>query len=492
MLLQSIVDHISTDLVKRVKQPQTAFLLEKDKGKRRSSRHDQAQTRQAEAKRIGERRRASYLCTSSMCAFSVDSSTGVLSRKGGAECGAPGCGFLSFSGMGITAIGDGAFAGMVHLTVLDLSSNSLTSISHGDLKDLTSLKTLNIRSNKLAELYNGTFQGLSLLESLSLEYNSLTSIEAGAFQGLSSLPSLSLRSNSLSAIRSGTFEGLSQLRELDLSDNALGDLTAVGAFSGMPELRTLNMQGQRANQWHIANGTFSGIFSNLTWLDLSRNLDHEWWQYTGGYWGSALNMRSTIELGAFDTLTGLEHLDLSYAKLGDGDGGLPAGLFLQCRSLRSLYLHNNLMSTIADYAFAGLGSLALLHLHGNGLRTITDYTFAGLEDSLSTLYLQHNQIRSISNKAFCGFRGLSDLRLYQNSLSVLPVNVFMFTNMTTYIGIDLGSNPLICKPGSSSNIQLYGLGGSDLPSCPSEVSFDYFGTPRYVVKLQCKYYIMYQ
>ena len=368
--------------------------------------------------------------------------------------------------MGITAIADGAFAGMVNLTFLDLNSNSLNSISHGDLKDLISLKTLNLRSNKLAQLYNGTFQGLSLLESLSLAYNSLSFIEAGAFQGLSSVQSLSLESNSLSAIRSGTFKGLSQLRVLDVSSNILGDLTAVGAFSDMPELRTLNMGGQRSSRWHFGNGTFSGNFSKLTSLTLSILGAWKIIEYSGG--GTS---RSIVELGAFDALTGLETLDLHEGQLDV----LPAGLFLQCRSLKTLNLYYNLLSTIADYTFAGLRSLEYLSLSKNrGLRTITEHTFAGLEDSLSSLRLFDNRITSISSKAFNGFKRLSWIELNYNLLSVFPLNVFMFANEPAYLSsglrVDLEGNPLVCKPGTSSKILLTGA-GSALPSCPSEVSF---------------------
>ena len=403
------------------------------------------------------------LCDSSKCSFAVGvgpggcsdgSSPGVLSRTGGSQCESPSCGYLSLSGMGISTIAKGTFAGMVHLTVLDLGSNSISSISHADLKDLAGLKTLILKGNALTLLQNGTFEGLSSLEMLSLESNSLSSLEPGTFQGLSSLKELSLKSNSLSSLEPGTFQGLSQLRTLDLRRNLLRSLRSVGPFSGMPELRTLSMAYQRQGptSWHIGSGTFSGNLSQLTYLDLSGECCYS----------LSSSYSSVIEPGALDGLTGLQELSLQ--SIGLTDAGLPAGLFLQCKSLTRLNMYYNRLSSI------------------------TNKTFAGLENSLLYLTLSSNQITKISGKAFYGFQQLYELRLDSNMISFLSAEVF--TNMkiaslgqscqcqgNLYQYVSLYGNPLVCKPDSPSNGYLSLDSGSSLPRCPSEVRSS-CGQPR--------------
>ena len=370
-----------------------------------------------------------------MCSFTVDSSTGVLSRTGGTECGSPGCGFLSLSGKGITSIAEGAFAGMVHLQVLDLSINSISNISHHDLMDLVSLKTLNLRENRITQLYNGTFWGLSSVENISLDHNWLSSIEPGAFQGLSSVQSLSLVDNQLSFISTGTLEGLSSLRDLDLSNNNLGNMTAPGTFSGMPELRRLTIRWQHSSSFHFGKDTFAGNFSQLA--DLSISIC--WW--------CGITPTSTIELGAFDGLTGLQSLLLYDSGLESAS--LPAGLFLHSRSL------------------------VTLSLSGNSVSCITEDTFAGLEDNLESLSLHKNRITEISGKAFYRFKRIRYLILSSNLISVLPVDIFssrLFNSTDFYVS--LVNNPLLCQPDSpGKGFISTSLSTLSLPRCPPDVSF---------------------
>jgi insulin-like growth factor-binding protein complex acid labile subunit len=302
------------------------------------------------------------------------------------------------------------------------------------LTGLQILKTLNLRANSIEQLFNGTFQGLSSVEMISLDANWLSSIEPGAFQGLSSVQSLSLVQNRLSVIRTGTFEGLSSLRNLDLSDNNLGNMTAPGAFSGMPELRTLKIDYQRSSSWHFGKDTFAGNLSQLAYLS------------SYGQWGTQ-NERNTIELGAFDGLTGLESLNLDSAYVEDAS--LQGGLFLHCRSLR------------------------VLSMGGNRLSYIKEDTFAGLEDSLEYLNLNSNSITSISRKAFYRFKKLGQIFLNSNQLSILPVDIL--TNRlfnATQLEVYLYGNPLLCQPASSSVGRFYrDVSSSTLLMCPSEVSF---------------------
>lgn len=90
--------------------------------------------------------------------------------------------------------------------------------------------------------------------------------------------------------------------------------------------------------------------------------------------------------------------------------------------LENLYLHQNEITDIADYAFYGLEKLFHLKLNDNQLREIRSDAFTGLP-ALAFLDLSGNRIETIANDALT-LPALQLLKLQNNKLRVLSDNIF--------------------------------------------------------------------
>jgi hypothetical protein len=361
-------------------------------------------------------------CLPSMCSFEVNA-TGVLRRTGGSLCGDPQCATLSFSGMDITSISEGTFQDMVHLKVLDLSNNLLVSIKHDDLKDLTALQTLVLMGNSISTIEEGTFEGLSSLEILGLDGNPIASIAAGSFAGLSGLKVMNLAGSA--------------------ADQRLR-IIADGAFSGTPQLQTLDLSGHSLAV--IQNGTFGGDLRNLVTLDLGdRRNPQVYDSVTGRYEYVYGDLQ--IEPDAFAHMSALKYLNLERNQISDEF--LAPGLFRHCGNLEALVLRNNELTKIA-------GSY-----------------FVGLKDSLQHLDLGHNKIVVFFGSAIYGFSRLDSLHLFANDLTMLPFDMFSNLNKTRigWGGAELRGNAWTCLPDRAGHWFVLGnvYSGDALPPCSSEV-----------------------
>ena len=86
------------------------------------------------------------------------------------------------------------------------------------------------------------------------------------------------------------------------------------------------------------------------------------------------------------------------------------------KTVQSLYLGSNKLTTIQSNAFAGLPNLKELVLLANQLTTIQPKAFAGLLN-LTTLYLSYNQLKAIPTNALAGLTNLTRLDLFDNKLT---------------------------------------------------------------------------
>ena len=112
------------------------------------------------------------------------------------------------------------------------------------------------------------------------------------------------------------------------------------------------------------------------------------------------------------------------------------------KTVQSLYLGSNKLTTIQSNAFAGLPNLKELNLYNNLLSTIPTKAFAGLTN-LKELVLMGNQLTIIPTKAFAGLTNLEELYLNNNLLTTIQSNAF--AGLTNLEGLYLRFNRLTAQ-----------------------------------------------
>ena len=131
------------------------------------------------------------------------------------------------------------------------------------------------------------------------------------------------------------------------------------------------------------------------------------------------NQLTTIQPNAFAGLTNLEWLGLGENQLST----IPTKAFAGLTNLKDLFLRDNQLTTIQPNAFTGLTSLTELYLGYNQLTTIPTKAFAGLTN-LEKLFISNNRLTTISPNAFAGLTNLRGLVLSRNQLKDIPTKAF--------------------------------------------------------------------
>ena len=101
----------------------------------------------------------------------------------------------------------------------------------------------------------------------------------------------------------------------------------------------------------------------------------------------------------------------------------PGFVVLHSKSLKSLDLGQNQISTLSNKVFSGLTNLRELKLVANQISTLPKEAFSGLS-KLETLSLAANQITTIPKEVFSGLSNLKELKLQNNRLTELPKEAF--------------------------------------------------------------------
>ncbi|KAK6126943.1 hypothetical protein DH2020_039314 [Rehmannia glutinosa] len=302
---------------------------------------------------------------------------------------------LDFSGLGLSGvIPDTTIGKLIRIETLDLSNNKITSLPN-DFWSLGSLKNLNLSLNQISGILPSNIGNFGQLQSLDLSFNNFYGSIPEAISSLVSLKALNLNENGL---ESEIPLGILQCRflvSIDLSSNKLNGSLPNGFGSAFPELKFLNLAGNRISgrgsdlsglkstlflnissnlfkgsavgvfegplevidlsknqfQGHIAQVNFSSTFNwlNLVYLDISEN------QFSGEFstdLSLALNLKHlNLAHNRFtkqpflkvDVFSSLDYLNLSGTNL---IGHIPSNIS-HLTSLRILDLsHNNLSNHI--------------------------------------------------------------------------------------------------------------------------------------------------
>lgn len=230
---------------------------------------------------------------------------------------------------------------------LDLSLNSITSITDSMLSGpgYTTLVSLDLSNNNIAYINPKAFLKLRYLETLDLSKNALESLSDGCFTGLP-LVEVDLSENQFKDFSLDLFTTRIQDMPImvDLSKNLL--TTISRKTPGHPlYIKSLMLAGNRLR----AVPTLTGI--PLQYLNLDGNLV------------------SSIDAGAFESLTELVYLSLSsMPELTE----IQSGAFEGLRNLQVLDLSNNRqLEALSPDVFSGLASLQELNLSNTAVTPLS-------------------------------------------------------------------------------------------------------------------------
>jgi Leucine-rich repeat (LRR) protein len=377
---------------------------------------------------------------------------------------------LDMIGNNIPRITKGMFKELVMLRALNLPYNNRTTIESDAFKGLTFLKYLNLAVNKVSSISNENFHTLKRLVYLDLTRNSelviqlgalqslqvmktvgltvkqdtnfmegVTSVLQGLLQGVYSvqemslmgldiilppaafvgfhISSLDLSNNYIPLLKCNTFSGLSSLRILKLNWNKLRTIT-VGAFRHLHTLTFLTLTNNEISS------LLAGVFQGLTSLETLLLYDNELSSLEEGVFGAVCRKltyppydipvsgeayhNSCCE--AFNSLSSLQHLDLSLNKLKY----IHPHTFICNVQLLTLKLSFNLMLSL-DTNFLFIPSLRELEMLFCNITKLSNDTFKWTP-KLSKLDLVRNKIRTVDVESLKQFVKLELLYIHDNPL----------------------------------------------------------------------------
>ena len=256
----------------------------------------------------------------------------------------------------------------------------------------------------------------------------------------SSLETLVVTGSNLTFLNSSQLTSLTRLTHLDLSNNSLVAI-AEDALTGLP-LTTLHLQDNQ-----LDDDVLSALPPQLEELSLANNyLQLNWSQLNNGTNGShplpwpslhtldlSYNDITDLPPGSFRGLQALTYLNLSHNQLTYLEGTESLS------QLEHLDLSYNALEEVASDALAGLGALQWLDLAYNPLSVLPPHLLQDLA-SLTWLCLSHTHVGRLENGTFDGCAALQELDLsHQQRLWYLAPDALQ--GLTSLEVLHLDHNP---------------------------------------------------
>lgn len=255
--------------------------------------------------------------------------------------------FIDFAYNQIAEIEEDAFAGLPKAKVLYLDANLIETLANHTFAGAPNLQALHLSQNVIGDIEDTALHGLGQLKRLMLNRNRIERLQRTIFEGLQSVERIDLSVNMISDIEDGAFDGLDNLMLLELAFNRLHTLQDA-LFDGTPNLISLFLSGNVVDNIEFA-------FNNLTKL---KNLD------------LSFNPIGYIDPGVFSNMTRLEQLELRGCNLSEID----VELFMEQTNLSLLDLSLNNFSDIDLDAFDTLDKLNFLKLTATGITELGNFT----------------------------------------------------------------------------------------------------------------------
>ena len=175
---------------------------------------------------------------------------------------------------------------------------------------------------------------------------------------------------------------------------------------------------------------------------------------------------SSLKLGDFDGLTGLEGLDFYFNRLRT----LPVSIFEDLTALATLDLSTNRLTTLPAGIFDSNTALTELELHVNRLTTLPAGIFDNLT-ALTELDLDGNRLTTLPAGIFDNLTALTWLQVNTNSLTMLPTGIF--DNNTALEILELAGNDLATLPAgifdNLTALKELGLRRNELTTLPENI-----------------------
>ncbi len=279
---------------------------------------------------------------------------------------------LNMSKNRIVRINPNAFSKLNNLKELDLSKNFLNGYFNVSfISQAHNLKFLDLSENSFMNIKPYFLNKLQSLETLRLDHNTLRAIKKFSFYGLKKLEYLDLSSNKISIIESNSFYGLSSLKRLKLNSNRLKILDNSDVFNSID----LSVEYLNLNKNLLVKISAVKKFKSLIELHLYNNqIDTD------------MNLKSSPQFEVLDL--GKQFLNKENLKK----------ILTDNIKVKSLYLNNNLFTSIDTDSFKEIEMLKFLDLHNNKIHmlplklieSLNDLTYLDLSNNLFEYFEQHN------------------------------------------------------------------------------------------------------
>ncbi|XP_013908710.1 PREDICTED: toll-like receptor 5 [Thamnophis sirtalis] len=333
------------------------------------------------------------------------------------------------------------FAGLKDSGIIefDISNGWIFSLKPQVFRYLHDLKLLNLNNNKINKIGKGAFLGLQNLQYLFLSNNLIGELFKDTFEGLPNVIQIDLKHNHIGVIDRDPFKSLPKLQQVDLTDNALK------VIDSLPNLINVLLGDNRietTSYWKIQ-------FINATLLNLKGNRLgnlgdlYELLQFPALKYLALQNNRLSY---CFKYKDIAKDNELIYLDLGDNmlkliwERGLCLDVFKALSHLEILYLNDNYLAFIPEGIFSELKSLKTLNLSNNLLTSFFQDTFP---TNMKVLDLSSNQLLYPDPQLFAT---LDQLDITHNTFycDCLLSNFILWLNQTN-VTLDGSRNDIFCS-----------------------------------------------
>lgn len=265
------------------------------------------------------------------------------------------------------------FNGSKKLQILDLSINEIEEIDRTTFFGLEGLKKLILYDNKLKTLSEDVFEDLISLEEIYLSSNQLTVVEEKLFANCKLLNYIYLNDNRIQQISDKLLLKIEEVKFLELSNNELSildlNISASALYANHNALKTVKLKSVGYLSF------YNNSISELAFEDGK------------GVISLNVSMNKLSSMKAFETMSNLKSLDLSFNNLGT----LNIGAFLELAELQILNLQSTNLTEIGFGLFTHQTKLEQLDLSYNRLGKLDLSKLTPLK-ALTAMFVEGNNL----------------------------------------------------------------------------------------------------